>query len=80
MAPELILSIKPAMVVIGVRRSCDTLARKVFRIFSRLARDSAIWLKAVASSETSSLPYTGTRAERSPFAKLLVAAVMLRRG
>lgn len=71
---------KPDIVVIGVLRSCDTLARKVRRISSRFASDAAMLLNPVASSATSSRPLTGTRTSNLPEAKLFAARDISLRG
>ena len=42
---------KPDIVVIGVLRSCDTLARKVRRISSRFASDAAMLLRHFSDFE-----------------------------
>jgi len=67
---------KPAMVVIGVLSSWDTLATKLRRIPSTDERETAMLLSAAASSATSSLPSTGTRTLKSPSPKARVAAAI----
>ena len=66
--PSRIPSAKPAMVVIGVLSSWETLATNSLRRCSLLARESAMALNASASSPTSSfrLP-TLTRTSSSPW-------------
>ena len=61
MVPSRMPSMNPAMVVMGVFSSWDTLATKLRRIPSTEERDTAMAFKAVASSATSSLPRTGMR-------------------
>ena len=73
-------SIKPEIVVIGVRISCETLDMKLLRISSSAASDFAMLLKARASSVTSSLPTTGTRTLKLPSAKLFAARLISFRG
>ncbi len=80
MVPSRIPSIKPAMVVMGVLSSCDTLAMKLRRAFSPEARESAMLLKAAASWPISSWLETATRTEKFPSPKARAAAAMLRSG
>ena len=67
-------STKPEIVVIGVRRSCDTLAIKVFRFSSWVARLVAMLLKARDSSVISSCPSTLTRTVKRPWAYSFAAS------
>lgn len=53
-------SIKPEILVIGVRSSCEIFPINVLRVFSIFSNEMAMLLKASASSETSSLLLTGT--------------------
>ncbi len=57
MVPSKIPSAKPAMVVMGVFSSWETLATNSLRFCSAWARESAMALKAAASSPISSLRF-----------------------
>ena len=69
MVPSKIPSTKPEMVVMGVLRSWETLAMKEARICSFLSSESAMLLKAMASSAISSSPTTRTRTSKCPCPK-----------
>lgn len=73
-------SMKPAMLVIGVFSSCETLAIKERRTVSCWAKLSAMLLKAIASLPISSRSLTGTRTLKSPRAKASVAFAISRSG
>ena len=80
MVPSRMPSINPAMVVMGVFSSWDTLAIKLLRIPSELVSEFAMLLKDRASCPSSSVLVTGTRTEKSPAPKLRAAADICRRG
>ena len=73
-------SMKPAIVVIGVFSSWETLATKLRFMLSLLESESAMLLNESASWPISSLEVTGTRTEKSPSPKLFAAADICRRG
>ena len=78
MVPSKMPSAKPAIVVIGVFSSWETLATNSLRFCSAWARESAMALKAMASSPISSsrLAYSVTRVSTSPWANLWAKAHM----
>ena len=81
MVPSRMPSAKPAMVVMGVLSSWETLATNSLRRASDLARASAMLLKASASSPTSSLRLpTSTRVSNSPRPNFRAASAMSLRG
>ena len=77
MVPSRMPSAKPAMVVMGVLSSCETLAMNSLRCCSERSRQSAMLLKDVVSAASSSVPLSSrTRTEKSPCAKRRAAAVI----
>ena len=81
MVPSRIPSIKPPMVVMGVRRSWDTLAMRSRRWVSMFSMASAIWLKLMVNAYSSSRRLgTATRQLKSPWAKFRAAAAMFFKG
>ena len=82
MVPSRMPSAKPAMVVMGVFSSWETLATNSLRFCSAWARESAMALKAMASSPISSLRlvYSVIRVSTSPWANLWAKAHMPFRG
>ena len=80
MVPSKMPSINPAMVVMGVFSSWETLAIKLRRVPSELEREFAMLLKERASCPSSSALVTGTRTEKSPPPKVRAAALICRRG
>ena len=81
MVPSRMPSAKPAMVVIGVFSSCETLAMNSFLSSSLRSSESAMALKELVSAASSSVPLSSrTRTEKSPWAKRRAAAVISSRG
>ena len=81
MVPSRIPSAKPAMVVMGVLSSCETLAMNSLRSSSLRSSESAMALKELVSAASSSVPLSSrTRTEKSPWAKRRAAAVISSRG
>ena len=80
MVPSKIPSMNPAMVVMGVFSSWETLAIKLRRIPSEFVSEFAMLLKERASCPNSSVLVTGTRTEKSPAPKDRAAADICRRG
>ena len=78
--PSRIPSIKPAMVVMGVFSSWETLAMKLRRVPSEEDSEAAMLLNATASSPISSSLVTGTRREKSPDPKHRAASAISRKG
>ena len=80
--PSRMPSAKPAMVVMGVLSSWETLATNSLRFCSAWARESAMALKATASSPISSFRAANwvTRVPTSPRANLWAASFMTFRG
>ena len=73
-------SMKPLMLVMGVRSSWAMLPMKLAREESMVSRLRAMLLKVTASWATSSLPSTGTRTLKSPLPNLRAASLMRRSG
>ena len=72
--PSRMPSAKPAMVVIGVFSSCETLAMNSLRRCSEASSESAMELNAETSAPTSSVrPSSFTRTEKSPCANFRLA-------
>ena len=70
MVPSKIASTKPWIPVIGVRKSCEILQRKVRREFSIFSREAAISLKESPIRSISETPVCGIRTVKSPPAKV----------
>ena len=80
MVPSSMPSMKPLMLVMGVRSSWAMLPMKLARLESMVSRLRAMLLKVTASWATSSSPSTGTRTLKSPLPNLRAASLMRRRG
>ena len=81
MVPSRMPSAKPAMVVMGVLSSWEMLATNSLRLASAWAMESAMALKASASSPTSShRPVQSTRVSYSPWPNFRTASAMSLRG
>ena len=80
MVSSSIPSIKPLMLVIGVRSSWAMLPMNWPRALSMVCSRAAMLLKVVANSASSSQPFTGARAVKSPLPSWRAAALICSMG